>query len=506
MDYQMLVNILSNEHFCSAVLDSADRIVAFSPQFAELFKLSVGELFSEYNIENSPKRVSLKGEYYGVEVFPIDNKKLILINLSNAFCPEADEIKKSRETLLEAQKIANLGLWDWNIKEDSLSWSDEIYNIFGLKAQQFKPSYEAFLSYVHPEDRDAVVKAVNEAVENNKAYNIEHRVIKEDGTISYLIEHGRVYFDTDKRPLRMLGVVHDISDRKFYEKRLEEINVELELKIKQRTKELKDAQASLVQKEKLASLGAVIAGVSHEIRNPLNIMKMNTQVFDQFASDYPIDKLKSAKDFTELGEDFCEDLLGLFTAMPLYKSNIDRIEGIVSSMLGIAGNGDVNHVDKGVDLNLLIEQAIKLTSKIHKNEKNPKIVFDLDPNLSSVNILSNDMLRVFFNLTENALYSVQEKYKDDTNKKGQVKFKTRQAGRDVIVEVIDNGSGIKEENLSKIFEPFFTTKPAKSGTGLGLHLCYNIVTKNNGEIEASNVSDGGALFRIKLKDGGINER
>lgn len=112
----------------------------------------------------------------------------------------------------DAQRIAHFGTWDWKIKDNTLSWSDEVYRIFGLKPQQFEANYKTFLKYVHPEDRDFVINAVNDAVYNNKPYNITHRIILPDGQEKIVREVGYVYRESSE-PIRMIGVVHDITEQ-----------------------------------------------------------------------------------------------------------------------------------------------------------------------------------------------------------------------------------------------------------------------------------------------------
>lgn len=127
------------------------------------------------------------------------------------------EMHKSREGLLAAQAIANVGNWDWNIVTGDISWSDEIYRIFGLTPQEFNATYEAFMESVHPDDRESVINALNEAVEHRKNYNIKHRVVRPDGTERIVHERGVVYRDDGGKPLRMIGAVHDITEHKHAE-------------------------------------------------------------------------------------------------------------------------------------------------------------------------------------------------------------------------------------------------------------------------------------------------
>ncbi|MDH4130005.1 MAG: diguanylate cyclase, partial [Spirochaetota bacterium] len=130
------------------------------------------------------------------------------------------EIQKSRESLINAQRIAHMGNWDWNILNNKLTWSDEIYRIFGLKGKEFSATYEGFLNYVHPDDREYLKQAVNDALTNKRIYNIDHRIILPNKTIRYVHEEGEVHFDEHKNPIRMIGTVQDITERKLVEMEL----------------------------------------------------------------------------------------------------------------------------------------------------------------------------------------------------------------------------------------------------------------------------------------------
>ena len=132
-------------------------------------------------------------------------------------------LKESERGLAEAQKIAHFGNWNWNIVANELYWSDEIYRIFGCSPQEFGATYDAFLSYVHPEDRDYVKDAVNGALDG-RPYSIDHRIIRVSGEERIVHEQGEVIFGNGNMPVRMTGVVQDITERKKTEEALEMAN------------------------------------------------------------------------------------------------------------------------------------------------------------------------------------------------------------------------------------------------------------------------------------------
>jgi PAS domain S-box-containing protein len=131
-------------------------------------------------------------------------------------------LKESEERLAEAQKIAHIGNWDWNIVTNELYWSDEIYRIFGCNPQEFGATYDAFLSYVHPEDRESVKEAVVEALKG-KPYSIDHRIILAGGEECVVHEEGKVVFNYENIPVRMIGAVQDITERKKAEEEIQNL-------------------------------------------------------------------------------------------------------------------------------------------------------------------------------------------------------------------------------------------------------------------------------------------
>jgi PAS domain S-box-containing protein/putative nucleotidyltransferase with HDIG domain len=134
-----------------------------------------------------------------------------------------EKLKNSEAGLARAQRIAHLGNWEWNMATGELSWSDEIYRIFGLAPHEFGATYEAFLNFVPPEDRELVTQSVNAALAGGKTYSIDHRIVLPDGSVRVVHEEAEVSRDREGRPVQMSGTVHDITERKKAEKELHEL-------------------------------------------------------------------------------------------------------------------------------------------------------------------------------------------------------------------------------------------------------------------------------------------
>lgn len=144
-------------------------------------------------------------------------------------------LRKSEERLKLAQKAADIGTWDWDIKNDEIIWSDEIKSFFGLTKRTLDNKYKTFLNYVHPDDRPYVVQAIDSALKHDEDYLIEHRIVTDDGSIRWLRQSGDVMRDRNGNAIRMIGISQEITDQK----KLEEKIINIYLKLDQESRRLK---------------------------------------------------------------------------------------------------------------------------------------------------------------------------------------------------------------------------------------------------------------------------
>ena len=156
-----------------------------------------------------------------------------------------ERLRRSEASLVAAQHIASLGSWELDLSDTTqidrnpLTWSDEVFRIFGHEPGGIDVTSESFFLAVHPEDRERVRQSVAEAIEKRRPYRIEHRVVRPDGTERMVQEYSEITFDdASGRPLRMLGVVQDITERKAAEERIRNINTELEQRVQERTAQI----------------------------------------------------------------------------------------------------------------------------------------------------------------------------------------------------------------------------------------------------------------------------
>ncbi|WAC13397.1 sensor histidine kinase [Dyadobacter pollutisoli] len=294
----------------------------------------------------------------------------------------------------------------------------------------------------------------------------------------------------------------------------------LETKVVERTQELKQSldnlkatQSQLIQKEKMASLGELTAGIAHEIQNPLNFVNNFAEVSAELAEELQESaKSQNMEAVIDLSS-YLRDNMGYIA------ENGQRASAIVRSMLEHSRSSSDER--RPTDLNALADEYLRLAyNGMRRSEgrtpgdpaRDPdfqvQLITDFENTLPPVEVAPQEIGRVLLNLCNNAFYAVREKqYKqvavagvaDEGTYQPTVWISTRRVQGQVELSVKDNGNGIPEEIISKIFQPFFTTKPTGEGTGLGLSLSYDIVTKGHGgEIKVESREGEGTVFTMSL--------
>jgi two-component system, NtrC family, sensor kinase len=267
--------------------------------------------------------------------------------------------------------------------------------------------------------------------------------------------------------------------------------------------ELRETQSQLIQSEKMASLGELTAGIAHEIQNPLNFVNNFSEVNKELLTE--MEEAIQKGDYEEvktIARDISEN-------QDKISQHGKRAESIVKGML------QHSRVSSGqkepTDINALCDEYLRLAYHgLRAKDKsfNARFETDFDTSLPKINIVPQDIGRVVLNLINNAFYAVNERLRQaqpDSRYEPTVTVSTKRlspagGGKGVEISVKDNGNGIPDHIKEKIFQPFFTTKPTGQGTGLGLSLSYDIVTKgHNGHLELATGDDGsGAEFIIIL--------
>ncbi|GAB3924811.1 ATP-binding protein [Larkinella terrae] len=268
--------------------------------------------------------------------------------------------------------------------------------------------------------------------------------------------------------------------------------------LEQTLTELKTTQDQLIQREKMASLGELTAGIAHEIQNPLNFVNNFSEVSVELIEELKEERKREDRDL-ELEDEILGDI-----AQNLQKitHHGKRADSIVKGMLQHSRASTPQQ--EPTDLNNLADEYLRLAYHgLRANDKsfNATLVMDFDDKLGLVSVVPQDMGRVLLNLFTNAFYATEEKRKtglEGYQPRVQVSTK-RTEDHHIEIRVRDNGCGIPQSVLNKIYQPFFTTKPTGQGTGLGLSLSYDIVTKGHqGELTVDTEEGKFTEFIIRL--------
>ena len=263
--------------------------------------------------------------------------------------------------------------------------------------------------------------------------------------------------------------------------------------------QLKSTQQQLIQSEKMASLGELTAGIAHEIQNPLNFVNNFSGVNNELIEELKVERS------TLNAEEQDELLNDIFQNNEKINMHGKRADAIVKGML--QHSRQTSGKKEPTDINALCDEYLRLSFhglRAKSKSFNANFKTDFDENVGKINIVSQDMGRVLLNLFNNAFYAVNEKLAANRspltdNYKPTVLVQTKRINDKVEIRVSDNGNGIPQTIIDKIFQPFFTTKPTGQGTGLGLSLSYDIITKeHSGTIRVNSKKDEGSEFIIEL--------
>ncbi len=273
-------------------------------------------------------------------------------------------------------------------------------------------------------------------------------------------------------------------------------------RINKANKELKEAQAQLIQVEKMASLGQLTAGIAHEIKNPLNFITNFAELTSELVQELT-EELE--KEFNKFNKENWENLKSLIADIEQNVKKIDehgkRADSIVKGML-LHSRGKAGEMQK-TNINDLLSEYVNLAYhgfRAQDSTFNVKIETNYDKSIPKINVVPQNISRVFLNILNNACYSVHEKKKEFGDKFNPVLSVTTIDNHDKIyVKIRDNGKGIPKDVLDKVFNPFFTTKPTGKGTGLGLSLSFDIVVQEHkGELKVESEPGEYAEFVITI--------
>jgi PAS domain S-box-containing protein len=383
-----------------------------------------------------------------------------------------EKLQRSEKSLAHAQRMTHLGSWELDLVHNELTWSDEIYRIFEIDPNEFGASYEAFLDAIHPDDLERVNNTYTQSLETRQPYSIVHRLLMKDGRIKYVSERCETHYDGNGRPLRSIGTVHDITERKRNEDELRRYKDHLEDEVRQRTAELMSARDAAEAANQAKSV--FLANMSHELRTPLNAIL-------GYSSLMSSDEQMSASQRGNLD---------------IINRNGEHLLSLINDVLEMAKieAGGVQLEIAPFDLGGMVRDVIEMM-ELRCQEKGLQL--RLDQSSVFPHYIKGDMARlrqILLNLLSNAVKFTE---------RGSVTV--RLGVRDdqqqhLVVEVEDTGQGISPEDQKRLFKPFVQLNEGtvSQGTGLGLTITRQFVQMMGGEIDIESEYGRGSLFRVVL--------
>lgn len=369
---------------------------------------------------------------------------------------------------------AHLGVWEWNIIKNQLSWDDRMFELYGLDREHFKPPVNTWETSIHPEDRPAAVGLLHAALRGEKPFDLQFRVVHPDGKILHLKANGLVIRGLDGKPERMFGVNADITEEKLAEDKLQRAYAEVEAKVIERTAQLEAAKVAAEDANKAKDL--FLATLSHELRSPLSAILSWTQLMERgvLSPEKMHVGIRTIKDSVWAQNQLIGDLLDL-SRISTGKLHIDKQPTNVAEVLRAA-------------IEVIRPSAEQRGLKIDEHLNSTDIFIAADP---------ARLKQCFWNILSNAL-----KF---TPSGGTISIslhcQQKADHHEVKVVFTDTGKGIKPEFLPYLFERFSQADPSSvrihGGMGLGLSLVKSLAQLQDGTVSAYSAGEGlGATFTL----------
>lgn len=361
-------------------------------------------------------------------------------------------LRASEERLRLATDASGIGIWDWDVQRNQVTWTDRVYELHGLALGSFGGHVEDFTALVHPEDLPEVLHCIDEALHGSDKYAAEFRIIRPDGTVRWLTTYGHLHRDCQGRVLRMVGATIDVTDR-------------VELLAAERAAKAEAQSASCAKDEFLAILG-------HELRNPLAPIVTALQL------------MELRGDATTRYE------------QGVIARQVDHLSRLVDDLLDISriSQGKVRLKLERIDLRAALEKAIELASPLLEKHA---LSFDAVLPPEPLHVLGDAvrLAQVFGNLLSNAA-----KF---TPAQGHVRLEAAMKEGEAAITVCDTGIGIAPELLPHVFD-LFVQGPQRidrqaGGLGLGLTIAKTLVSLHGGRISTQSAGPGtGSCFEVRL--------
>jgi polar amino acid transport system substrate-binding protein len=394
---------------------------------------------------------------------------------------QKDKLQTTQDNFILGQKIAGVGIWTLDYKNNVLLWSDGVHMIFGTNPDTFDETLDTFISFIAKEDKERVLQAYESAIENKTDYFIEHKIVTLKGEVKYVEEICQNIFDDDGEIFRSIGTVLDITRRKAVEMELENLNKHLEERVAEELEKNKEKQKQLIHHSRMAQMGELLSMIAHQWRQPLGAIsattasikvKLELESFD-FSSQEGID---------QANEFFMQNLNKINSYVQNLSATIDDFRNFYKADKDSSFESLKNVVEKS--LNIIEPSLNKHNIKISKTILSDK----------EIDLYDSEIMQVILNILTNA----QDKLNDEKLENPEINIVVKENE----IEISDNGAFIDDEIIDKIFDPYFSTKDKQNGTGIGLYMSKIIIEEHhNGQLLVQNTKDG-VSFRIKLHKGG----
>ena len=346
------------------------------------------------------------------------------------------------ETYQMASKSAHLGAWDWNIEKNTLYWNDQIYEIFEVEPHSFEATYEAFLSFCHPDDVDNINSAVQKSLSDpNIPYQLEHRAISSNGTIKNLLETGKVFRDDAGKPIRMIGIVQDITE------------------LSNQKNQLAHQKEQILLASKMSAIGEMAGSISHEINTPIAVILGNAEKTLRMLKDQKLD------DHSEI-----KDSLNTIINTSMHISDIVKtLKRISRSEFHVEDVKEISIMEIIKDLNTISFERVK--------NRNIELYIEIE-NENEILQTNNPLIQqILINLLNNSMYAIQD------NEEKWIKIRGKKIDGHYQFLICDSGHGIKPEVVEKMFQPFYTTKQVGHGSGVGLCVSLSYAQSLGGKLK-----------------------
>ncbi|HEY8195736.1 MAG TPA: PAS domain S-box protein, partial [Gemmatimonadales bacterium] len=365
-----------------------------------------------------------------------------------------EALAQSQERLRLALNAARMGTWQWNVATNTLTWDDQLHELYAIEPGQRVTRYEDFVDRVHQDDRVFVAASVQRALEGGGGLDYEFRIVLPDGRIRWLADQGRVIRDSNGNPLYMTGVCMDTTERKLTEERLR-------------------------QAQRMDSVGQLAGGIAHEANNMMSVVLG--------CADYVLQR-------NDLPEPVREDVDQIWKAAT-------RTARITQQLLAFSRRQVLQ--PQVLDLNATVRDLEAILSRTLGETRGLRM--HLAPDLGPIRADPGQLEQVLINLTLNARDAMPDQGRltietmnvslDRAYAAGK-SVESLQPGTYAALVVSDTGHGMDRVTLSRVFEPFFTTKGVGQGTGLGLSTVYGIVKQSGGFVWVYSEPGIGTSFKL----------